>query len=566
MEGAGEFNSADMEPGGPANSEVAQEYEEGSSDEEEPEVEHDSSGRWSRTNSCIITTKYKTVYNGFDNVEGLDIAWHVIRGGELQLTEAQQVQLYEEVNNMSLIEHARVVNFHGCWRHPLVAEDIVYVTELFTSGTLKQYRMKHRQKKMLKAVRSWLRQIVKGISHLHGMNPPIIHRNIKPSSIFVHGNMGEVKIGDMGMPALFHLQKNDMQYVRYFAPEMFARDEDASGGEDGEGDISYTESVDIYAFGMTMLELVSLEEPYIECATAEEVRERARGGLLPDAVERLDEDQVDFKEVIKLCLAPAGERPTAKQLLQQGLLKAMEPTLSTQDVSSSAAPGPSGAAVQQTKSLSHTDLSSFGRGGLSHALSVPQQAGETGASPRGQRSPGAGGARGPAHRTTDGDSQPQQQRGGQSNHQQSGISLGGLASPPVTPSHSGGGGSAAVCIPISNTGVFVPDMALSPMDYAAKAAIQPSASCKSCLKVEGRLEQDKRMIKLKMSLVDEEGQQRSVQFPFDLQVDTAEDVAGEMREELVLTLEEEKEVCTEINREISLLLELATKNGVDAPP
>ena len=61
-----------------------------------------------------------------------------------------------------------------------------------------RYRKKHKNVDM-KAIKNWARQILRGLSYLHGHNPPIIHRDLKCDNIFVNGNSGEVKIGDLGL-------------------------------------------------------------------------------------------------------------------------------------------------------------------------------------------------------------------------------------------------------------------------------------------------------------------------------------------------------------------------------
>lgn len=38
-----------------------------------------------------------------------------------------------------------------------------------------------------------------GLSYLHSHKPPIIHRDLKCDNIFINGNQGEVKIGDLGL-------------------------------------------------------------------------------------------------------------------------------------------------------------------------------------------------------------------------------------------------------------------------------------------------------------------------------------------------------------------------------
>lgn len=51
----------------------------------------------------------------------------------------------------------------------------------------------------MKAIKNWARQILRGLCYLHSHNPPIIHRDLKCDNIFINGNNGEVKIGDLGL-------------------------------------------------------------------------------------------------------------------------------------------------------------------------------------------------------------------------------------------------------------------------------------------------------------------------------------------------------------------------------
>lgn len=61
-----------------------------------------------------------------------------------------------------------------------------------------RYRQKHKSVDM-KAIKNWSRQILRGLHYLHSQNPPIIHRDLKCDNIFVNGNHGEIKIGDLGL-------------------------------------------------------------------------------------------------------------------------------------------------------------------------------------------------------------------------------------------------------------------------------------------------------------------------------------------------------------------------------
>lgn len=64
-----------------------------------------------------------------------------------------------------------------------------------------RYRKRHRSVNM-KAIKNWARQILRGLDYLHSQNPPVIHRDLKCDNIFVNGNQGEVKIGDLGLATI----------------------------------------------------------------------------------------------------------------------------------------------------------------------------------------------------------------------------------------------------------------------------------------------------------------------------------------------------------------------------
>lgn len=53
----------------------------------------------------------------------------------------------------------------------------------------------------IQAIKKWARQILEGLVYLHGHDPPVIHRDLKCDNIFVNGNLGQVKIGDLGLAA-----------------------------------------------------------------------------------------------------------------------------------------------------------------------------------------------------------------------------------------------------------------------------------------------------------------------------------------------------------------------------
>lgn len=72
-----------------------------------------------------------------------------------------------------------------------------YVSFLCPASYLKRFKVMK-----IKVLRSWCRQILKGLHFLHTRAPPIIHRDLKCDNIFITGPTGSVKIGDLGLATL----------------------------------------------------------------------------------------------------------------------------------------------------------------------------------------------------------------------------------------------------------------------------------------------------------------------------------------------------------------------------
>jgi serine/threonine protein kinase len=152
-------------------------------------------------------------------------------------------------------------------------------------------------------MKKWCRQILKGLAYLHSRNPPVIHRDLKCDNVFISGTTGCVKIGDLGL-ATFKTQtfaKSMRGTMEFMAPEMF--------------DEKYDELVDIYSFGLCMLEIITGEYPYIECKGPTAVIKRVTAGLKPDCYYKVENE--DVREVIDCCIRTRKEeRLPVNELLQ----------------------------------------------------------------------------------------------------------------------------------------------------------------------------------------------------------------------------------------------------------
>jgi WNK lysine deficient protein kinase len=189
------------------------------------------------------------------------------------------------------LQHPNIVRFYGYWEDAKTKpKKIILVTELMTSGTLKAYvqRFKKQEKsKRLKVIKNFANQILKGLVYLHSRSPSVIHRDLKCDNVFVTGQSGQVKIGDLGLATLkkSSFAKSVIGTPEFMAPEMYSE--------------QYDESIDVYAFGMCLLEMATGEYPYQECTKPFEIYKRVTQGIKPDNYYRVDND--DLRELIDLC-------------------------------------------------------------------------------------------------------------------------------------------------------------------------------------------------------------------------------------------------------------------------
>ncbi|XP_052175138.1 probable serine/threonine-protein kinase WNK3 [Diospyros lotus] len=272
-------------------------------------VEVDPSGRYGRYKEILGKGAFKKVYRAFDELEGIEVAWNQVKVADLLRNSEDLERLYSEVHLLKTLKHKNIIKFYNSWVDTR-NENINFITEIFTSGTLRQYRKKHKHVD-LRALKKWSRQILEGLLYLHSHDPPVIHRDLKCDNIFVNGNQGEVKIGDLGLAAIL-LQARSAHSVigtpEFMAPELYEEE--------------YNELVDIYAFGMCLLELVTFEYPYVECSNAAQIYKKVTSGIKPASLVKVKDAGV--KAFIEKCIAHVSERLPAKELLMDPFLQSVE--------------------------------------------------------------------------------------------------------------------------------------------------------------------------------------------------------------------------------------------------
>ena len=150
-----------------------------------------------------------------------------------------------------------------------------------------------------------LRDCASALSYLHGMNPPVLHQDIKPANILLNDN-GDYMLTDFGVStqvkqSLSRVSHQDMALlsagtISYMAPERFSRNN------------LPVMANDIYSLGSTVYELTTGSLPF-----------GVDGGLLQRKGAEIPELPGNFSPLLKKTLdnclqEEPWQRPTAEQL------------------------------------------------------------------------------------------------------------------------------------------------------------------------------------------------------------------------------------------------------------
>mmetsp|Transcript_41858 Transcript_41858/g.99362 ORF Transcript_41858/g.99362 Transcript_41858/m.99362 type:complete len:639 (+) Transcript_41858:150-2066(+) len=153
--------------------------------------------------------------------------------------------------------------------HPLVIEFIgalipesripILVFEFLDGGSIVDtFRAKRKSKKLWRPPKvisfQWSYDLLGAIEYLHNRDTPLIHRDVKPSNMFCSADMRVFKLGDFGLCRSVKTSEDERCMTAmagsliYMAPEVF------SG--------NYSEKADVFSAAVSMVYLITGEEPY----------------------------------------------------------------------------------------------------------------------------------------------------------------------------------------------------------------------------------------------------------------------------------------------------------------
>jgi serine/threonine-protein kinase len=156
----------------------------------------------------------------------------------------------DEAFLLAKLQHPNIVRMFEANDFPLEKQEYGYFTmEYVDGGTLAAWNNEwHDFSQKIDVAR----QLITGLAHAHAQNPPIIHRDVKPTNMLIEKTRGTVpKISDFGLAKAVDLQSklaSAAGTMIYMAPEGFEGHESTAS--------------DVYSLGMTLFELLTGKHPF----------------------------------------------------------------------------------------------------------------------------------------------------------------------------------------------------------------------------------------------------------------------------------------------------------------
>lgn len=248
---------------------------------------------------------------------------HAADGGDIDdmIREIDEAEMSEGDKEEALADFRQEISILKSLRHPNIVLLLAYSTtadlqvmiselmkcsllDVFKAHIVNGTKMKHKDQIV------YATQLAQGMLYLHTCKPPIIHRDLKPGNLLID-NSGVLKVADFGLskvrPDPHKLEKDSFMMTgetgsyRFMAPEVFRHQH-------------YTETVDIYSYGMILFYLLDGKPPWPYDNGLVAVRKAADEGERPTLPRSWD---TRLQRLLQDCWDEnPSSRPSFKQILQ----------------------------------------------------------------------------------------------------------------------------------------------------------------------------------------------------------------------------------------------------------
>ena len=259
-------------------------------------IEESPNKKYIKFNEVIGQGSYKIVNKGLDTYTGCEIAWNTINTSSLSEKDKkriiEEIEILKECSNKNI----NILNMFNYWYNEEL-QNVIIITQFCPSGNIRNFICKIK-KIRINIIVKWLKQILSAIGFLHSKK--IIHRDIKLTNIFL--NNGNAILGDMGLAKKQkELTFSPLGTPEYMAPEIYNE--------------KYNEKIDIYSFGLCILEIMTGEIPYNEFSNVTQIWKAVTNNIKPKSLLKISD--LDTLNIINKCINfNSNKRPSIKYILK----------------------------------------------------------------------------------------------------------------------------------------------------------------------------------------------------------------------------------------------------------
>lgn len=216
------------------------------------------------------------------------------------------------------LAHENIVQLLGANMDPMMAVMTMMV------GSLRSHL--NREKTVFPSVLIWARDTARGLAYMHGLTPPIVHRDLKAANVLLSYDLNNAKLADFdcARPLNEHgildatPSQSQLGTPGFMAPEIFLEPQ------------RQTAAIDVYALGMTLYEMLrpeirdvfSLMEAPRDIDLIQFITDKFRNGYQPpnprtpiSTVPGDLQKEESMWDLIHRCLLPSpSERPNAAEV------------------------------------------------------------------------------------------------------------------------------------------------------------------------------------------------------------------------------------------------------------
>lgn len=174
----------------------------------------------------------------------------------LNTNKSEQEDIIHEIEIVSKFENPNIVTYY----HHFYEEEVLYLVMEFCSGGTLRDKILNNKVTPAEAI-EWIQTLATCLRVIHKRG--IVHHDIKPDNI-VFSHNGTIKIADFGVA------NKDIGTRAYMSPEAFQWDIDCTKDP----------RIDIYALGVTMMELLTNQNPF-SSLSREEIIEKHQSANFP---------------------------------------------------------------------------------------------------------------------------------------------------------------------------------------------------------------------------------------------------------------------------------------------